>query len=108
MVLLGDVALLEARFDPFRDSAHLDTPDGLLGDLGHLESLSVRLETVLVLLQDRCMVCAIAIGGSPAYRWQARWYFTWKHIRILLQNVSNSRRQRMLHIVKGDQCIFAY
>jgi hypothetical protein len=38
MVLLGDVALLEARFDPFRDSANLDAPDGLLGDVGHLES----------------------------------------------------------------------
>ena len=30
----------------------------LLGDVGHVESRSVRLEMVLVLVQDRCMVCA--------------------------------------------------
>ena len=36
----------------------LDTPDGILGDVGHVESCSVYLEMVLVLVQDRCMVCA--------------------------------------------------
>ena len=30
----------------------------LLGDVGQVESRSVRLEKVLVLVQDRCMVCA--------------------------------------------------
>ena len=30
----------------------------LLGDVGHVESYSVRLEMGLVLVQDRCMVCA--------------------------------------------------
>ena len=30
----------------------------LLGDVGHVESRSVRLEMVLVLVQQRCMVCA--------------------------------------------------
>ena len=30
----------------------------LLGDVGHVESRSVRLEMVLVFVQDRCMVCA--------------------------------------------------
>ena len=29
----------------------------LLGDMGHVESRSVRLEMVLVLVQDRCTVC---------------------------------------------------
>ena len=29
----------------------------LLGDVGHVESRSVRLEMVLVLVQDSCMVC---------------------------------------------------
>ena len=29
-----------------------------LGDVGHMESRSVRLEMVLVLVQDRCTVCA--------------------------------------------------
>ena len=30
----------------------------LVGDVGHVESRSVRLEMVLVLVQDRCTVCA--------------------------------------------------
>ena len=30
----------------------------ILGDVGHVESRSVRLEMVLVLVQDRCTVCA--------------------------------------------------
>ena len=30
----------------------------LLGDVGHVESRSVRLEMVLVLVQGRCTVCA--------------------------------------------------
>ena len=30
----------------------------LLGDVGLVESCLVRLEMVLVLVQDRCMVCA--------------------------------------------------
>ena len=40
----------------------------LLGDVGHVESRSVRLEMVLVLLlvlvQDRCTVCAKRTIGS--------------------------------------------
>ena len=36
----------------------------LLGDVGHVESHSVHLETVLVLVQDRCMICAERIKGS--------------------------------------------
>ena len=36
----------------------------LLGDLGHVESCSVRLEMVLVLVQDRCTVCAKRTVGS--------------------------------------------
>ena len=30
----------------------------LLGDVGHVESRSVRLEVVLVLTEERCTVCA--------------------------------------------------
>ena len=30
----------------------------LLGDIGYVESRSVHLEMVLVLVQDRCIVCA--------------------------------------------------
>ena len=36
----------------------------LLGDVGHVESRSVHLETVLVLVQDRCMICTEHIIGS--------------------------------------------
>ena len=36
----------------------------LLGDVGHVESHSVRLEMVLVLVQDRCTVCAKHTIGS--------------------------------------------
>ena len=36
----------------------------LLGDVGHVASGLVRLETVLVLVQDRCTVCAKHTIGS--------------------------------------------
>ena len=36
----------------------------LLGDMGHVESRSVRLEMVLVLTEDRCTVCAQRTIGS--------------------------------------------
>ena len=36
----------------------------LLGDVGHVESRSVRLEMVLVLMYDRCTVCAKRTIGS--------------------------------------------
>ena len=36
----------------------------LLGDVGHLESRLVHLEMVLVLVQDRCTVCAERTIGS--------------------------------------------
>ena len=36
----------------------------LLGDVGHVEYRSVHLEMLLVLVQDRCMVCAKHTIGS--------------------------------------------
>ena len=36
----------------------------LLGDVGHVESRSVRLEMVLVLVEDKCTVCAKHSIGS--------------------------------------------
>ena len=36
----------------------------LQGDVGHVETRSVRLEIVLVLVQDRSTVCAKRIIGS--------------------------------------------
>ena len=51
----------------------------LLGDMGHVESRSVRLEMVLVLMYDRCTVCAKrtiglniildAPDGTPRVMW---------------------------------------
>ena len=74
MVLLGDEAQLEASFGPFGDSM-FSAPDGarksfwthpmvLLCDVGHMESHSVRLEMVLVLVQDWSTVCAERTIGS--------------------------------------------
>ena len=39
----------------------------LLVDVGHVESRSVRLEIVLVLVQDRCTVCAKRTIGSETF-----------------------------------------
>ena len=39
-------------------------PIELLGDVGHVETHSVDLEMLLVLLQDRCTVCAKRTTGS--------------------------------------------
>ena len=36
----------------------------LLGDVGHVESCSVRLLMVLVLVRDSCMVCAKRTIGA--------------------------------------------
>ena len=36
----------------------------LVGDVGHVESRSVRLEMELVLMEDRCPVCAKRTTGS--------------------------------------------
>ena len=40
----------------------------LRGDVGHVESHSVRLEMVLLLVQDRCTVCAKRTIGSDIVR----------------------------------------
>ena len=36
----------------------------LLGNVGHVESRSVRLDMVLVLVQDRCTICTKYTIGS--------------------------------------------
>ena len=36
----------------------------------------------------------------PSHRWQPLWYLSWKNIRVLLQNVSDSRRYRASNIIK--------
>ena len=82
MVLLGDEGQLEARFGLFGDSADARSVHGLcrtnhrrgksfwthpmelLGDVGHVESRLVHLEMVLVLMSDRCTVCAERTIGS--------------------------------------------
>ena len=57
----------------------------LLGDVGHLESSSVHLEMVLVLVQDRCMVCAIYHLGRT--RWYSVTKLNLKLISICLEIV---------------------
>jgi hypothetical protein len=49
----------------------------LLGDMGHVESLSLRLEIVLVLGQDRSTVCAERTIGSD-----------WMNSMVLLDDVA--------------------
>ena len=39
-------------------------PMELLADMGHVESRSVRLQMLLVLVQDKCTVCAKRTKGS--------------------------------------------
>jgi hypothetical protein len=69
-VLLGVEAQVDARFGPFGDSANLDArkAHGLRRTYHRFENhfglISVRLETLLVLVQDRCKVCAKCTIGS--------------------------------------------
>ena len=62
MIILGEEAQVEGRFDLFGDRANLDArlvhPMELLDDVCHMNLTSVDLEIVLVSMQDRCMVCA--------------------------------------------------
>jgi hypothetical protein len=84
MVLQGDEAQVEARFSPFRDSANLDARlvHGFRQTYYRLRNcfgrsrwysyvtrlkwklVSFHLEIVLILAQDRCMVCAERTIGS--------------------------------------------
>jgi cytochrome b len=84
MVLLVDEAQVEARFSPFGDCANLDarlvhalrqTYHRLRNHFGHTQCnylvtwvmwnlILVCLVTVLVLVQDRCTVCAKHTIGS--------------------------------------------
>jgi hypothetical protein len=84
MVLLGDEAQVEGRFSPFGDSANLNTRwmHGLRRTYHRLRCrfgrtrqdcketwvmwnhVSVCLETVLISVQDRCIVCAERTIGS--------------------------------------------
>ena len=56
MIFLGKGAQVKAWFGFFGDSANLDAPIGTPSDVFHMESRFVRLETLLVLVQDRCTV----------------------------------------------------
>ena len=53
MELLGDVGHVEYSFFPFGDSVGVGEVTWVMWNL-----TSFRLETVLVSVQDRCMVCA--------------------------------------------------
>ena len=95
MVLLGDVGHVESQFGPFGDSANLDASllHGLCRTYHSLKShfgrtrwnsymmwvlwnlISVRLETVLVSVQDRCTVCAKRTIAQKSF---------WIHVTVLL------------------------
>ena len=53
MELLGDMGHVESHFHPFGDSVGVGLVTWVMWNL-----TSFRLETVLVSVQDRCMVCA--------------------------------------------------
>ena len=115
MILLGDEAQLEARFGLFGDSANLDarsvhglrqtyhslrnhlgrTPIELLGDVGQVESRSVYLEMVFVLVQERCMVCTYHRLRYPfgRIRWNSKvTWVMWNLVRSVWDVVSVSAR----------------
>jgi hypothetical protein len=63
MILLGDEAQVEARFSLFGNCFGHTRWDSLVTwAMWHL--VSVGLETMLVSVQDRCMVCAKRTIGS--------------------------------------------
>ena len=55
----------------------------LLGDVGHVESHSVRLEIVLILTQDRCIVCAERTIGLENHFGRTRWKLVSVHLEIV-------------------------
>ena len=94
MVLVGDEAQVQASFGPFRDSANLDVdrcmvcakhtigletfldaPDGTRRRLGSSgSSFSVRLEIVLIMTQDRCMILRRTYHRLRNYFGRSLWY----------------------------------
>ena len=67
-------------------------PIELLGDTGHVESHSVCLETVLVLVQDRCTVLCQMYHRLRYNFGHTRWYFyvtklKWKLVSVRLEIV---------------------
>jgi hypothetical protein len=95
MELLANLGRVESRFSPFGDSANLDarlmhglrqTYHRLGNHFGHIRwksyvtwvmwnLISVRLKTVFVPVQDRCLVCAKSTIGSE---------IIWMHLMVVL------------------------
>ena len=71
----------------------------LLGDVGHVESRSVRLEMLLVLVQGRCTVCANVPLAQISF---------WTHPMELLGDVghveSRSVCLEMVLVLVQDRC----
>ena len=76
----------------------------LLGDAGHVESRSVRLDMVLVLMKDWCTVCAKRTIGSDIVLGAF-----WMHPMELLGDVghveSRSVRLEKLLVLVQDRCM---
>ena len=72
----------------------------LLGDVGHVESCSVHLEMVLVLLEDQCLVCAKSTIGSD---------IIWAHQMDILGDVGHVESRlvylEMLLVLVEDRCM---
>jgi hypothetical protein len=45
----------------------------LLGDEGQVEALAVHLEIVLMLMQDKCIVCVVRTTGSKKHFGCSQW-----------------------------------
>ena len=80
----------------------------LLVDVGHVESRSVRLEMVLVLMEYRCTVCAKrTIGHRLRYRLgRTRWNsqvtkLNWKLVLVRLEIVLNLTQDRCTVCAEG-------
>ena len=72
----------------------------LLCDVGHVESRSVRLEMVFVLVQDRCTVSAEHTIGTENHFGRTRWFsyvtkLNWKLVLVRLE---------ILLILTQDRC----
>ena len=70
----------------------------LLGDVGHVESHSVRLEMVLVLVQAGCTVCAERTMGSEIVLDAP---LKWKLVSVRLEIVLFLTQERCAVCVEG-------
>ena len=110
---------MEARFSLLGDSANLDAdrctvcakrtigsliildaPDGILGEWVMSNLISIHLETVLVSVQDWCMVCGKHTMAQKSF-WRTRWYSKVMRLKWKLVSV----RLEIMLILTQDRCM---